>query len=69
MLKVEEITPLDLMIKKDNRILKNIADEDEMSDRYLIMCKLLEDKGFYQYEISNFSKHGFESRHNLKYWQ
>lgn len=69
MLKVEENTPLDLMIKKDNRILKNIADEDEMSDRYLIMCKLLEDKGFYQYEISNFSKHGFESRHNLKYWQ
>lgn len=69
MLKVEENTPLDLMIQNDNSILKRIADEDEMSDRYLLMCKMLEEKGFYQYEISNFSKHGFESRHNLKYWQ
>lgn len=69
MLKVEENTPLDLMIQNDNSILKSIADEDEMSDRYLLMCEMLEEKGFYQYEISNFSKHGFESRHNLKYWR
>ena len=28
----------------------------------------LEAAGFFQYEISNFSKKGYESRHNLKYW-
>ena len=28
----------------------------------------LENQGIMQYEISNFSKQGFESRHNLKYW-
>ena len=69
MLKVEENTPLEAMIKKDNNILKSIADEDELSSRYLLMCRLLEEKGFSQYEISNFAKQGFESRHNLKYWR
>lgn len=69
MLKIEEDTPLDIMIKEDKNILQSIADEDELSERYLLMCKMLEEKGFYQYEISNFSKNGFESRHNLKYWQ
>ncbi len=69
MLKVEENTPLDEMIKTDGSILKSIADDDEMSDRYLLMCRLLEEKGFLHYEISNFAKSGFESRHNLKYWR
>jgi oxygen-independent coproporphyrinogen-3 oxidase len=33
------------------------------------MCSFFEKNGFNHYEISNFSKNGFESRHNLKYWQ
>lgn len=69
MLKVEQDTPLDLMIKENGDLLKSLADEDEISDRYLMMCRMLEEKGFYQYEISNFSRKGFESRHNLKYWR
>ena len=69
MLKVEENTPLDEMIKRDRSILKSIADEDELAERYLLMTRLLEEKGFLQYEISNFAKTGFESRHNLKYWR
>ena len=69
MLKVEENTPLDEMIKRDRSILKSIADEDELAERYLLMTRLLEEKGFMQYEISNFAKPGFESRHNLKYWR
>ncbi len=69
MLKVEENTPLDDMIKRNSGILKSIADEDEMADRYLLMCRLLEEKGFFQYEISNFAKPDLESRHNLKYWR
>ena len=32
------------------------------------MCETLEENGIMQYEISNFSKKGYESRHNLKYW-
>ena len=69
MLKVEENTPLDKMIQDNENILMSIADDDELSERYFLMCSRLEEKGFKQYEISNFSKSGFESRHNLKYWR
>lgn len=35
---------------------------------YHFSVDYLKDNGYNQYEISNFSKIGFESRHNLKYW-
>ena len=43
-------------------------DEDEAARQYLFVCETLEKAGFGQYEISNFARPGFESRHNLKYW-
>ena len=43
-------------------------DEDEAARQYLFACETLESAGFVQYEISNFARPGFESRHNLKYW-
>ena len=46
----------------------NFPDEDLTADLYLQMCEDLEKGGIMQYEISNFAKSGFESRHNLKYW-
>ena len=36
---------------------------------YLQTVEFLKQYGYVQYEISNFAKPGFESRHNLKYWQ
>lgn len=42
--------------------------EDFEADMYLFACNALESRGYKQYEISNFCKEGFESRHNLKYW-
>ena len=69
LLKVEENTPLDEMIKRDRSKITRIADDDELAERYLLMNRLLKEKGFLQYEISNFAKPGFESRHNLKYWR
>ncbi|MBW7572770.1 radical SAM family heme chaperone HemW [Caproiciproducens faecalis] len=45
-----------------------VPDDDEAGDFYLFACEELEKCGFPQYEISNFAKPGFESRHNLKYW-
>jgi oxygen-independent coproporphyrinogen-3 oxidase len=35
---------------------------------YLSTVELLRQKGYLQYEISNFSKRGMASKHNLKYW-
>lgn len=45
-----------------------LPDEDTVCDMYEFVCDYLEKSGFNQYEISNFSKPSFESRHNLKYW-
>ena len=35
---------------------------------YEIICKTLKKKGYIHYEVSNFAKKGFASRHNLTYW-
>jgi oxygen-independent coproporphyrinogen III oxidase len=45
-----------------------VPDEDLTADMYEIACELLNAAGIEQYEISNFARPGFESKHNLKYW-
>ena len=45
-----------------------VPDENAVVDFYLEACEKLEAAGVSQYEISNFARTGFESRHNLKYW-
>lgn len=42
--------------------------EDTEALMYELVMEEMEKHGFRQYEISNFSKPGFESRHNLTYW-
>ena len=63
MLKIEENT---YFWKIQDKL--ELPSEDEVCDLYLETCFLLEEYGFNQYEISNFSKPGYESEHNLKYW-
>ncbi len=63
MLKIEEGTPFDCDV-----IRRSVADDDTAADMYLMTVEMLSQRGFEQYEISNFAKAGFESRHNLKYW-
>ena len=63
MLKIEDGTPF--ATQKELLVLPN---EDETCAFYLKTCEELEKAGFMQYEISNFAQNGFESRHNLKYW-
>lgn len=46
----------------------NFPDDEDVSDFYLFTVEYLNNNGIKQYEISNFSKNGFESKHNLKYW-
>ena len=52
-----------------DEIRRRLPDEDSTADLYLEMVKLLEERGFMQYEVSNFAKCGFESRHNSRYWK
>ncbi|CAH2715457.1 Heme chaperone HemW [Neobacillus rhizosphaerae] len=42
--------------------------EDVEAAMYELLMEKMEKQGFKQYEISNFSKPGFESKHNLTYW-
>lgn len=63
LLKIEEGTPFDR-----NGVAARCPDPDEQAERYLQAVEALARHGFCQYEISNFAKPGFHSRHNCKYW-
>ena len=62
-LKIEEGTPLWRF-----RNSPDIPDDDLQADLYLYAVDTLAGAGYIQYEISNFAKRGYASRHNLKYW-
>ena len=60
-LKLEKGTPM-------HRQNPKLPDDDLQADFYLNAVKWLAAAGYEQYEISNFAKPGFRSRHNGKYW-
>lgn len=63
LLKIEENTPFfDLKDKI------SLFSDDEQAQMYTFAVNELEKSGYIQYEISNFSKIGYEGKHNLKYW-
>ena len=62
LLKIEPNTPFGQSPPK-------LPDEDETVTLYHTAAEELERHGFGQYEISNFAKHGRQSRHNRKYWE
>jgi oxygen-independent coproporphyrinogen-3 oxidase len=46
-----------------------VPSEDEMADFYEMAQEALGAAGYHHYEISNWAKPGYESKHNLKYWR
>ncbi len=67
----EHISTYSLMIS-DNTFLsykriENIPAEDD-AKMYDYICKTLNKNGYNHYEVSNFAKDGYESKHNLVYW-
>ena len=46
-----------------------VPSEDEMAEFYEMAQESLGAEGYHHYEISNWAKPGFESKHNLKYWR
>ena len=64
-LKVEENTLFHTLYQKDQLPLPSEETELEM---YLLLMEEMEKHGYFQYEISNFARPGFESRHNRTYW-
>lgn len=65
-LKIEEGTPFYKLYRAGKLPL---PDEDEEADMYELVIDRLEEAGYRHYEISNFARPGFESRHNLTYWR
>ena len=70
-LNINHISTYSLIIE-DNTQLKinnvvNIDDELDLN-MYNLIRKTLKENGYNHYEISNFSKKGYESKHNLTYW-
>lgn len=65
-LTVEPKTALEKLIEKNK--LANI-DTEKQAQHFEILVAKLTDAGFEHYEISNFAKPGFRSKHNSSYWQ
>lgn len=63
---VEDNTPFGKLYEKGEL---KLPDEELERVMYDTSVKLLEKKGYKQYEISNFSKNGFQCGHNIKYWK
>jgi oxygen-independent coproporphyrinogen III oxidase len=65
LLEIHESTPLAEQIRTNRQPMPN---EDLAGEMYELMLEKVSEKGFRQYEISNFCKPDFESKHNSKYW-
>lgn len=70
-LDVKHISVYSLIIEEGTPFGENppqLPGEDEEREMYALTREMLEKAGFYHYEISNYAKKSFESRHNTKYW-
>lgn len=64
-LTVEPKTPLDKLIREKK---KENVQQEKQAEQFLLLMQWLEDAGYEHYEISNFAKPGFRSKHNSSYW-
>lgn len=70
-LDVEHISIYSLILEKNTKLYIDKTepiDTELESNMYYYIINYLSDIGYAHYEISNFSKRGFESKHNLNYW-
>lgn len=67
-LQLEAGTALEMLVKKAPHLYLLPSDEAHV-EWYEWAVTYLHQQGFQRYEASNFAKEGFESRHNLAYWQ
>lgn len=65
-LTVEEGTPLAARVSSGSVM---VADEDQLAELYEVATATIEGAELRQYEISNWARPGYESRHNSTYWQ
>lgn len=73
---LEHISVYQLIIEEETEFYKKygeheelLPDEETSREIYLWTGKYLRERGFSQYEISNYARAGRESKHNLRYWE
>ncbi|MBQ3640426.1 radical SAM family heme chaperone HemW [bacterium] len=70
---IQHISTYGLKIEEGSLFYKNmpksLPDDEEQAQMYLYLCDFLRKSNFEHYEISNFAKKGYESKHNNAYWQ
>jgi putative oxygen-independent coproporphyrinogen III oxidase len=71
MMEIDQHSRLGLEVLRDGPrySARELPSEDSMVEFYETAQALLNSAGYRQYEISNWAKPGFASRHNLKYWR
>ena len=62
------VSPYCLTVPKENPLSAGRPDDDKQVEMFELIATTLKGAGYVQYEISNFSKPGFESKHNTLYW-
>ena len=71
-LDIKHISTYSLIIEKNTLLsvlnTKNISEDLDL-EMYKFICKYLKNNDFYHYEISNFCKKGYSSKHNTVYWK
>ena len=74
-LRPQHISAYSLIIEEGTRLYDEldkfppIPDEDEDRKMYQETKRILAQKGYERYEISNYAQKGYESRHNIRYWK
>ena len=73
--KLKHISVYSLILEKgtkfwnNSKIEKMLPSEEEERNMYIAAQEILKKNGYMQYEISNFSKEGYESKHNVNCWK
>ena len=65
---IEEGTPFWEWYKEGGELEQELPDEEEERKMYELTKEILQKYGYERYEISNYAKKGFESKHNSSYW-
>ena len=73
--KLKHISVYSLILEKgtkfwnNSKIEKMLPSEEEERNMYKVAQEILKKNGYVQYEISNFAKEGYESKHNVNCWK
>ncbi len=71
-LDVTHISYYSLQVEKGTKLYllkENVVDDDTLASMYEYILNELEKRGYFRYEVSNFSKIGYQSKHNKAYWR